>query len=188
MAAPAEAGKEVIGLYPGSFDPIHIGHVNIAERAARGLDRLFMGIAINPAKKPLFSVDERKELIEASLGHIDEFAGVISFDEGLTVDHARELGATMMIRGDRSVDDFLEEVKLFNQNVHVQTSVGIDSGSAEFVDTQTFHTLPGFEQAESSLVRGLMGMNGVALRAERIQSLVPAPVFEAILPRLPENR
>ncbi len=181
MATSAEKTKEVIALFPASFDPIHLGHISLAERAARLVDKLYMGIAINPAKKGRFSVEEKKEFIEASVGHIPNYSGVISFDEGLTVDHARDLGASMMLRGVRSVDDFLFESKLANQNVYAQESIGIEADSDNYVETVTLHTTTDFEHVESSLVRGFMDLGGVQSRIERIQPLVATPVFDAIV-------
>lgn len=175
-----------IGLYPASFDPITIAHVGIAERAARVLDHLYVAIAVNPGKKYLFELDKKVELVQASIGHIAN-AEVISLEDGLTVDHARRLGAKTMIRGARSVTDFLDEINLFGQNLHVQNAIGMDPTDSEFVDTQTYYALPGQDHISSSLVRGLMGMQGAEDRGARIRPLVPEPVFEEIATLLERN-
>lgn len=172
--------EAVIGLYPASFDPITIAHVSIAERAARLLDHLYVAVAINPVKKYMFELDKKMELVKQSIGHITN-AEVISLGQGLTVDHARRLGATTMIRGARSVTDFLDEIDLHGQNLYVQQAINIDPTSETFVDTQTYYALPGQDHISSSLVRGLMTMPEVAERSARIQPLVPAPVFEEIV-------
>lgn len=172
-----------IGLYPASFDPITVAHVSIAERAARLLDKLYIAVAINPAKKYYFELDTKLEFVEKSIGHIANVT-VISLQEGLTVDHARKLGARTLIRGARSVTDFLDEIELYGQNLFVQQCIGIEPSSDEFIDTQTYYTLPGQDHVSSSLVRGLMTMQGVSNRADRIRPLVPTPVFEEILTRL----
>jgi pantetheine-phosphate adenylyltransferase len=175
--------EPTIGLYPASFDPITVAHVSIAERAARLLDHVYVAVAINPAKKYLFELEKKVELVEQSIGHIAN-ASSLTLEDGITVDHAKELGARTLIRGARSVTDFLDEIDLFGQNLFVQNAIGINSTDDEFVDTQTYYALPGQDHISSSLVRGLMGMAGVTNRAERIKPLVPAPVFAEILTRL----
>ncbi len=174
---------EKIGLYPASFDPITVAHVSVAERAARLLDVLYLAVAINPSKKYLFELDQKMDLVERSVAHIAN-ASVISFDQGLTVDRARTLGAQTMIRGARGVTDFLAEIELHSQNLFAQQSIGIGPTDDGFVDTQTFYALPGQDHISSSLVRGLMAMRGVDNRAERIKPLVPEPVYEEILTRI----
>jgi pantetheine-phosphate adenylyltransferase len=176
-----------IGLYPASFDPITIAHVSIAERAARLLDHLYVAIAVNPGKKYLFELDKKIELVQESIGHIAN-AEVISLEEGLTVDHARRLGAKTMIRGARSVTDFLDEIDLYGQNLYVQDAIGIRPANQTFVDTQTYYALPGQDHISSSLVRGLMGMPGVEDRTARIKPLVPEPVFEVIIAHLDNDQ
>lgn len=179
MAASPEVSKEIVGLFPASFDPITVAHVSIAERAARMLDKLYVAAAVNPAKKYEFSLEEKLAFINASIGHISN-TEVIALEDGLTVDHARDLGATAMIRGARSVTDFLDEIELFGQNLFVQEGIEIGPEDSEFVDTQTYYVLPGQDHISSSLVRGLMHMPGVNNRIERIQPLVPEPVFEVV--------
>lgn len=187
MANPPESAKlEIIGLFPASFDPITVAHVGIAERAARMLDKLYIAAAVNPKKNYMFDLPEKLDFIKASTEHIAN-AEVIALEDGLTVDHARELGATAMIRGARSVTDFLDEIDLFGQNLYVQEGVNVSPGDPGFVDTQTYYVLPGQDHISSSLVRGLIVMSGVQNRAERIRPLVPASVFDAILPRLPQE-
>jgi pantetheine-phosphate adenylyltransferase len=179
----AETSAEKIGLYPASFDPLTVAHVGIAERAATDFDRLIVAAAINPKKKYEFDMDEKLAFLEASLGHIPNVE-VTGFDSGLTVDHARRLGARWMIRGSRSVTDFLEEQELAAQNVFVQEAVGIKRGDPGFVDTQTFYAESSQDHISSSLVRGLMSFRDVEHREERIRPLVPEPVFEVILAHL----
>jgi pantetheine-phosphate adenylyltransferase len=178
--------KVVRGLYPGSFDPITIAHVSIAERAAQRLDSLYVAVAVSPTKKPEFSIEDRLYFVRASIGHIAN-AQAIVLKEGLTVDHARELGASILVRGARSVTDFLDEIELYKQNIFVQHAVGIDPEDDRFVDTQTYYTLPNQDHIASSLVRGLMHMPGDFDRAKMIQPLVPAAVYEAVLTRLHQN-
>lgn len=188
MATSPGVTRKKRGLFPASFDPLTVAHVGIAERAARTLDHLFVTAALHPKKKYEFSPEEKFEFMAASLGHIANVEVIPPLLGGLTVDHARRLGATVMIRGARSVTDFLDEIELFSQNLFVQESAGIGPDHPDFVDTQTFYVLPGQDHVSSTLVRGLMkGISDVENRAERIRPLVPDPVFEAILPRLPKE-
>lgn len=104
-------------VYPGSFDPFTLGHLDILERATSIFDKVIVGVLENPNKKPLFSVADRIEMIRASLDGNDR-VDVASFD-GLTVDFARKLGATTIVRGLRATSDFESEFQmaLFNRKL-----------------------------------------------------------------------
>lgn len=180
---PKDKGPEKIGLYPASFDPMTVAHLGIAERAARMLDKLYVAVAVNPAKKGMFDVEERFSMVKACIEDIPGTEATV-LESGLTVDHARRLGAGVMIRGARSVTDFLEEVNLFGQNLHVQQAVGMGPESADFVDTQTYYALPGQDHVSSTIVRALMLMPETEDRVERIRPLVPQPVFDVITARI----
>lgn len=177
------AREPIIGIYPASFDPITVAHVGIAERAARFLDELHIAVAINPAKRYAFDLDIKLDLVRRSTEHIPN-ASVVSLTEGLTVDYARKVGARTMIRGARSVTDFLDEIDLFGANLYVQNAIGFGPESEGFVDTQTLYALPEQDHISSSLVRTLMNTAGVEYREDRIRPLVPEPVFEEIQSRL----
>jgi pantetheine-phosphate adenylyltransferase len=106
-----------IAVYPGSFDPFTFGHQDILERACGIFDRVIVGVLLNPNKTPLFSVDERIEMIretETGNGQVD----VQSF-EGLTVDFAQKVGAVAIVRGLRATSDFESEFQmaLFNRKL-----------------------------------------------------------------------
>ncbi len=96
-----------VALYPGSFDPIHYGHLDIIERAANLFDKLIVAVASNPNKKPLFTTEERVEMLEAVLKDYPNVY-VESFD-GLTVNFALKQGAQVIIRGLRAITDFENE-------------------------------------------------------------------------------
>ena len=100
---------EKIGIYPGTFDPITNGHTDIIGRAARLLDKLIVGVAINPGKEPIFNIDERVELAREEIKHLENGLSdrieVIPF-QSLLIHFAHELGATAIIRGLRAVSDF----------------------------------------------------------------------------------
>jgi pantetheine-phosphate adenylyltransferase len=101
-------------IYPGSFDPITFGHLDVMERAAKLFDRLLIAVAHNDEKKPLFTATQRMELIEDSIGpHAN--VEIVSFD-GLLVDFARKSGATAVVRGLRAVTDFEYEFQMALMN------------------------------------------------------------------------
>lgn len=101
-------------IYPGTFDPITNGHADLIERAANMFTHVIVGIAANPSKKPLFSLEERVELIKQVTEHLPNVE-VIGF-RGLLADFAEDQGATVLIRGLRAVSDFEYEFQLANMN------------------------------------------------------------------------
>ncbi|MDE0764608.1 MAG: pantetheine-phosphate adenylyltransferase [Amylibacter sp.] len=106
------------GLYPGTFDPITLGHLDIIKRACVLVDKLVIGVAINRDKLPLFSLKERVEMIERNLTkfeHINTEIVVEPF-ENLLIDKAQEIGAQIVIRGLRAVSDFEYEYQLVGMN------------------------------------------------------------------------
>ncbi|WP_342629105.1 pantetheine-phosphate adenylyltransferase [Nguyenibacter vanlangensis] len=107
------------GFYPGTFDPVTNGHLDIIERAARLVDRLIVGVGENAGKQPLMPVDERIACLQAETAPVARRAGiaigVVGFG-GLLVDAARAHGATVIVRGLRGVADFDYEVQMFGMN------------------------------------------------------------------------
>jgi pantetheine-phosphate adenylyltransferase len=112
---------ERIALYPGSFDPLTNGHLDILSRARRVADRVVVAILENDTKTPLFSVAERLEMIREILGD-DEATPVMSFN-GLLVDFARDMGATMIVRGLRAVSDYEYELQMALMNRRLAPAV-----------------------------------------------------------------
>jgi pantetheine-phosphate adenylyltransferase len=114
-----------IGLYPGTFDPIHLGHTDIIRRACRLVDRLVVGVAINRDKGPLFSLEERVALIEAEVAPLSVGGCeiVVHPFEGLLIDCAREVGAGAIVRGLRAVADFEYEFQMVGMNRMLDDSV-----------------------------------------------------------------
>jgi pantetheine-phosphate adenylyltransferase len=101
-------------IYPGTFDPVTNGHADLIERAANMFTNVIIGIASNPSKKPLFSLQERVELITQVTEHLPNVE-VVGFT-GLLADFAEDQGATVLIRGLRAVSDFEYEFQLANMN------------------------------------------------------------------------
>jgi len=108
-----------IGLYPGTFDPITLGHTDIIRRAVTLVDRLVVGVAINRDKGPLFSLEERVEMITSECAAITRTSGVaieVHPFENLLIQCAEEVGASMIIRGLRAVSDFEYEFQMVGMN------------------------------------------------------------------------
>ena len=103
-----------IGIYPGSFDPVTFGHLDIIERGAKIVDKLIVGVLTNNVKTPLFSSEERVRMINNLTKHLDNVEAK-AFD-GLTVDFAHAEGATVIVRGLRAVTDFEYELQLAQTN------------------------------------------------------------------------
>jgi pantetheine-phosphate adenylyltransferase len=101
-------------IYPGTFDPVTNGHADLIERAAKMFNKVIVGVASNPNKLPLFSLEERVELIKQVTTHLDNVE-VIGF-KGLLADFADSQGASVLIRGLRAVSDFEYEFQLANMN------------------------------------------------------------------------
>jgi pantetheine-phosphate adenylyltransferase len=115
-----------IGLYPGTFDPITLGHVDIIQRAMALVDRLVIGVAINRDKGPLFSLEERVAMVEAECAPIVARCGgeiVVHPFENLLIDCARDVGATVIVRGLRAVADFEYEFQMVGMNRAMDASI-----------------------------------------------------------------
>ncbi len=122
LAAPPRR----VGVYPGTFDPVTNGHLDIIGRAARLVDRLVVGVAVNTGKSPLFGLDERVELVAAEMTALAERTGtvieVVGF-ECLLIDLARQHGAAMIVRGLRAVSDFDYEFQMAGMNSRLDSGV-----------------------------------------------------------------
>jgi len=112
------------GVYPGTFDPLTLGHMDIIRRAAHLVDRLVIGVTTNPSKSPMFSIEERLAMVERETAGIDGAAEirVVSFDSLLMVFAERE-GASMIIRGLRAVADFEYEFQMAGMNQQLNDDI-----------------------------------------------------------------
>ena len=115
-----------IGLYPGTFDPITLGHVDIIRRGCALVDRLVIGVAINRDKGPLFDLDERVSMIEVEAARLTEQTGTeiqVHPFENLLIDCARDVGAGIILRGLRAVSDFEYEYQMVGMNRQLDSSI-----------------------------------------------------------------
>ncbi|WP_310599369.1 pantetheine-phosphate adenylyltransferase [Desulfobulbus sp.] len=121
--SPAGAGEQPlrIALYPGTFDPITNGHVNIIERGLHLFDRIIVTVAVNVQKTPLFTLEERMDMIRQCFPGSDRVA--VGYTDGLIVDYALRQGAQTIIRGLRAVSDFDYEFQLALMNRRLERSV-----------------------------------------------------------------
>lgn len=138
----------VSAMYPGTFDPITLGHEDLVRRATRLFDRVVVAIAANPSKEPMFTLDERVQLARTVLA---DLPGVeVMGYTGLTVDFARENDLKAIIRGLRAISDFEYEFQLANMNRHLTDEVE----SVFLTPTETYTYI------SSSLVREICSMGG----------------------------
>ncbi len=115
-----------IGLYPGTFDPITLGHLDIIRRATVLVDRLVIGIAVNRDKGPMFSLEERVAMVETECAQISANTGVEIVAhpfENLLIDCARDVGASLIVRGLRAVADFEYEFQMVGMNRQLDASI-----------------------------------------------------------------
>lgn len=158
-----------VALYPGSFDPVSKGHVDVAERAARLFDEVVVGIYSGDevsSKRPLFTTEERKEFATQALAHVPNLR-VLVFN-GLTVDYAREVGALTIVRGLRAVSDFEYEFKMAHMNRHL----------APDIDVVCLMTSSQNSFISSSFIKQ------VALLGGDVRGLVPDVVVDALTEKL----
>ena len=113
---------ERIGVYPGTFDPVTLGHLDIIRRAARLVDRLVVGVTTNPSKQPMFSLPERLEMVRREVASLSAIVEVVEFDS-LLMDFAVTQNAAMIFRGLRAVGDFEYEFQMAGMNQQLNNRI-----------------------------------------------------------------
>ncbi len=111
-----------IGLYPGTFDPVTLGHMDIIRRGAKLVDKLVIGVTTNPSKSPLFTLDERLAMARRECADVDAEIEVQPFDS-LLIHYAHSVGASMILRGLRAVADFEYEYQMAGMNQYLDASI-----------------------------------------------------------------
>jgi pantetheine-phosphate adenylyltransferase len=155
----------VSAMYPGTFDPITLGHEDLVRRASRIFDKVVVAVATNPGKAPMFSLDERVALAREALQGFDNVE-VTGYD-GLTVEFAKDNGLLVILRGLRAISDFEYEFQLANMNRHL----------TDDVETAFLTPTEKYTYISSSLVREIAGMGG------NISEFVSPGVGEALRKR-----
>ena len=115
--------KTRVGLYPGTFDPITIGHYDIITRAAKLVDKLVIGVAVNAGKRPLFTVEERVEMVTETVKEIDGTNIEVRPFNNLLMHFAEDCGAGIIIRGLRAVSDFEYEFQMVGMNARLNDQI-----------------------------------------------------------------
>lgn len=150
-------------IYPGTFDPVTYGHIDIVRRAVDLFDEVVVTVAINPTKKPLFTTEERVEMLTVSLKEFSSKVIIDSFD-GLLVQHAKQVGATAIVRGLRQISDFEFEFQMALMNRKL-------SG-----DITTIFLMPHerYTYLNSTVIRNVASLHG------DVSNFVPPIVQEAL--------
>ena len=145
----------VVAIYPGTFDPITKGHIDLVERSTRLFDRVIVSVAANPNKQPLFSLTERVELARETLAHLPTVE-ICGFDI-LLVNHAKNIGAHVILRGLRAISDFEFELQMAQMNRQLYDET----------ETVFFTTSEQYSYLSSSLVKEVAKFGG------KIDGLIP---------------
>lgn len=156
-----------VAVYPGSFDPVHLGHIDVITRAARVFERVIVAVAKNSEKTPLFSVVERLDMIGKATAHLKNVEAAEY--TGLTVSFARERRASVLVKGLRAVVDFEYELKQAAMNQRL----------APELDTVFFMTAPDYYFLSSTLIREVVRLGGA------VSGLVPDDVERQLRKKFP---
>ncbi len=169
------ADRPRVGVYPGSFDPPTNGHLDIIRRATRVVNKLIVGVAVNPSKDALFTIGERVKIVEQEIAAIDHgLSGRVEVRafEGLLMHYVRDVGATIIIRGLRAVTDFDYEFQMTGMNARldpeIETVFLMASESHQFISSRMVKEI------------GVLGGN--------ITSFVSAAVAKSLTARIAERQ
>lgn len=158
-----------VAVYPGSFDPVTLGHLDIIERTARIMDRVIIGVLNNNSKTPLFSAEERVNMLKSVTAHIPNVE-VQSF-EGLLVDFVRKNGANVIVRGLRAITDFEYELQMSQTNRII----------APEIDTLFLTTNLKYSYLSSSIVKEIATYRG------DIRAFLPPEIIEQVLEKIDDK-
>lgn len=157
------------GVYPGTFDPLTHGHMDIIRRGTRLVDRLVIGVATNPSKSPMFTLEERLAQVRREVDEVDPAIEVVAFDS-LLMHFAQAQGASIIIRGLRAVADFEYEFQMAGMNQHLDDTIEIVFLMADAA----------LQPIASRLVKEIALYNG------EIDAFVPPRIAAEVLARVTE--
>ncbi len=158
-----------IAIYPGTFDPITLGHIDIIERSSKLFSKVIVTLAVNPSKKPLFDVDERFEMIEDAVKPFDNVE-VAKFD-GLIVEFAKQVNAKVIIRGLRAITDFEYEFQMALMNRYL----------AEEITTVFLMPHEKYTYLNSTIIKNVANFGG------DIEKFVTKLVYEKLIEKLKQK-
>lgn len=153
-----------IALFPGSFDPLTMGHLDTIERGAKLFDQLYVGVFVNTNKKSFFTAEEKKELVEEAVAHLPNVS-VISQETELTVTTAERLGANFLLRGIRNVKDYEYEREIMEMNRHLNPEL----------ETIFLVAVSEYSHISSSMLKEVILFDG------DVQKYLPRNVYDAIV-------
>lgn len=156
-----------IGVYPGTFDPVTLGHMDIIRRGAKLVDRLVIGVTTNPSKSPMFTIEERMATVRREVADVDGDIEVVAFDS-LLMDFAERQGAKVIVRGLRAVADFEYEYQMAGMNQQINPRV----------ETVFLMADVALQPIASRLVKE------IALYGGNIAKFVPAAVCDEVVARV----
>jgi pantetheine-phosphate adenylyltransferase len=157
------------GLYPGSFDPIHNGHLDIIGRAVKLVDRLVIGVAVDTGKSPMFTLEERMEIVREETDALKNQAEIVVHGySGLTINAARKLGAQVLVRGLRAFSDFENEFQLTSMNRQLDREI----------ETVFLMSDPHHQAIASRLVKEIVNLGG------DVSQFVPASVRRRLVAKV----
>ncbi|KAF1302757.1 pantetheine-phosphate adenylyltransferase [Enterococcus saccharolyticus] len=157
---------ERIGLFPGSFDPLTMGHLDTIERGSKLFDKLYIGVFVNTNKHSFFPVEEKVKLVEEAVAHLENVE-VVSQETELTVTTAERLGANFLLRGVRNLKDYEYEREIMEMNRHL----------APWLETVFLVSKSEYSHISSSLLKEVLMFNG------DVQKYLPKNVYAAIRKR-----
>lgn len=156
----------MIAVYPGSFDPITYGHIDIIERSSKKFEKIIVSVLNNPAKKPMFSVNERVKFIEEATKHLDNV--IVDSFSGLLIDYVKQNDISIIVKGLRSTTDFEYELQMALTNKCLDQNI----------ETVFLMTSSNYIYLSSSLVKDVVKFNG------DVSKFVPPVVREAVIRKI----
>jgi len=164
--------KRHVGLYPGTFDPVTLGHLDIVKRAVKLVDHLVIGVATNPSKSPMFTLPERMEMVRSEATPLAEGRATIAVEtfDSLLMQFAEKVGASVIIRGLRAVSDFEYEFQMVAMNQRLNPEI----------ETVFLMADPRHQAIASRLVKeiGLLGGNVAPFTSPHVADLLVARCAE----------